>query len=116
RTLQAPLLISSMTGGTQRATLINQNLARAAQTLGLAMGVGSQRVALESPATQGLTRSLRDAAPDIVLLANLGAAQIAGPQGRDFAQRAVETLAADALIIHLNPLQEALQHGGDRNW
>ena len=116
RALKAPLLISSMTGGTRRASQINQHLALAAQALGLAMGVGSQRVALESEANYGLTRELRAFAPDVVLMANLGAAQIAGRQGIDYARRAVEALAADALIIHLNPLQEALQHGGDRNW
>ncbi len=116
RNLNAPLLISSMTGGTRRASQINQHLALAAQALGLAMGVGSQRVALESEVNYGLTRELRSFAPDVVLMANLGAAQIAGRQGIDYARRAVETLAADALIIHLNPLQEALQHGGDRNW
>lgn len=116
KTLNAPLLISSMTGGASRAKTINRHLAQAAQTLGLAMGVGSQRVALESPENAGLTRELRQLAPDIVLLANLGAAQIAGPHGLDYARRAVEMIEADALIIHLNPLQEALQHGGDRDW
>ncbi|MDU4092767.1 MAG: type 2 isopentenyl-diphosphate Delta-isomerase [Pantoea sp.] len=114
--LHAPLLISSMTGGASRAKTINLHLAQAAQVLGLAMGVGSQRVALESPDNWGLTRELRQAAPDIALLANLGAAQIANPNGLDYARRAVEMIEADALIIHLNPLQEALQSGGDRDW
>ena len=114
--LNAPLLISSMTGGAARAREINLHLAQAAQQLGLAMGVGSQRVALESGRDHGLTRDLRDVAPDIPLLANLGAAQIARPQGLDYARRAVEMIQADALIIHLNPLQEALQPGGDRDW
>lgn len=116
KTLRAPLLIGSMTGGTRRATAINRHLAEAAQSLGLAMGVGSQRVALESSGDQGLTRDLRRYAPDIPLLANLGAAQIAGKNGTDYARRAVEMIDADALIIHLNPLQEALQRGGDRDW
>ena len=116
RALQAPLLISSMTGGASRAKTINLHLAEAAQTLGLAMGVGSQRVALESPDNWGLTRELRQVAPDIPLLANLGAAQIASRDGLDYARRAVEMIEADALIIHLNPLQEALQSGGDRDW
>ncbi|MBV7406605.1 type 2 isopentenyl-diphosphate Delta-isomerase [Enterobacter sp. ENT03] len=116
RTLRAPLLISSMTGGASRAREINRHLAEAAQALGLAMGVGSQRVALESEDNWGLTRELRQAAPDIALLANLGAAQIAAPHGIDYARRAVEMIEADALIIHLNPLQEALQNGGDRDW
>ena len=116
KALKAPLLISSMTGGASRAKNINRHLAEAAQTLGLAMGVGSQRVALESEDNWGLTRELRQVAPDIALLANLGAAQIAGPKGLDYARRAIEMIEADALIIHLNPLQEALQSGGDRDW
>ena len=116
KTLNAPLLISSMTGGARRAADINRHLAQAAQALGLAMGVGSQRVALESDSNGGLTRELRQFAPDIPLLANLGAAQIAAKTGLDYARRAVEMIEADALIIHLNPLQEALQRGGDRDW
>ncbi|WES69470.1 type 2 isopentenyl-diphosphate Delta-isomerase [Superficieibacter sp. HKU1] len=116
KTLNAPLLIGSMTGGASRAAEINRHLAQAAQALGLAMGVGSQRVALESDVNSGLTRELRQFAPDIVLLANLGAAQIASPKGQDYARRAVEMIDADALIIHLNPLQEALQRNGDRDW
>lgn len=116
KTLSAPLLIGSMTGGASRAAEINRHLAQAAQTLGLAMGVGSQRVALESDVNSGLTRELRQFAPDIVLLANLGAAQIASRKGQDYARRAVEMIDADALIIHLNPLQEALQRNGDRDW
>ncbi|WP_414162904.1 type 2 isopentenyl-diphosphate Delta-isomerase [Superficieibacter sp. BNK-5] len=116
KTLSAPLLIGSMTGGASRAAEINRHLAQAAQTLGLAMGVGSQRVALESDVNSGLTRELRKFAPDIVLLANLGAAQIASRKGQDYARRAVEMIDADALIVHLNPLQEALQRNGDRDW
>ncbi|MCT8343167.1 MULTISPECIES: type 2 isopentenyl-diphosphate Delta-isomerase [Photorhabdus] len=114
--LQAPLLISSMTGGVHRAHAINHHLAEAAQILGISMGVGSQRVALENEANDGLSRSLRQIAPDILLFANLGAAQIRGEHGFNYALRAVQMIEADALIIHLNPLQEALQQGGDRNW
>lgn len=116
RPMRAPFLISSMTGGAARALSINHHLAEAAQALGLALGVGSQRVALESDSNFGLTRDLRRIAPDIPLLANLGAAQILGEQGRRLAQRAVSMIEADALIVHLNPLQEALQRGGDRDW
>ncbi|WP_105611918.1 type 2 isopentenyl-diphosphate Delta-isomerase [Cronobacter malonaticus] len=116
RAMKAPILISSMTGGARRASDINRHLAEAAQTLGLAMGVGSQRVALESEDNWGLTGELRRYAPDIPLLANLGAAQIGSLQGLDYARRAVDMVEADALIIHLNPLQEALQTGGDRDW
>lgn len=116
RKMKAPILISSMTGGAQRAEAINRHLATTAQQLGLAMGVGSQRVAIESGADFGLSRNLREIAPDIPLLANLGASQINGAQGLNYARRAVEMIAADALIVHLNPLQEAVQSGGDRDW
>ncbi|WP_251979127.1 type 2 isopentenyl-diphosphate Delta-isomerase [Salinicola avicenniae] len=116
RSLAAPLLISSMTGGAERARGINRHLAEAAQVLGVAMGVGSQRVAIEGAADLGLDRSLRDLAPDVPLLANLGAAQLGHARGLDYARRAVEMIDADALIVHLNPLQEALQRGGDRDW
>jgi len=116
KTLAAPLLISSMTGGAARATQINRNLAEAAEALGIALAVGSQRIALETGADQGLTRQLRQLAPSIPLLANLGAAQLVAGYGLDEAQRAVEMIQADALIIHLNPLQEAVQVGGDRDW
>ncbi|KGF65501.1 type 2 isopentenyl-diphosphate Delta-isomerase [Pseudomonas lutea] len=114
--LRAPLLISSMTGGADRATAINRHLAEAAQELGIAMGVGSQRVALQRGGDQGLTRELRRLAPDIALLGNIGAAQLIEPDGLDMARRAVDMLEANALIIHLNPLQEAVQVGGDRQW
>ncbi|RAU44084.1 MULTISPECIES: type 2 isopentenyl-diphosphate Delta-isomerase [unclassified Pseudomonas] len=116
KTLRAPLLISSMTGGAERATAINRHLAGAAQELGIAMGVGSQRVGLRSGNDQGLTSELRRLAPDIPLLGNIGAAQLLERDGLDLARRAVDSLHADALIIHLNPLQEAVQAEGDRNW
>ena len=114
--LQAPLLISSMTGGAYRAVAINRHLAEAAQALGIAMAVGSQRVSLQTGNDQGLTRELRRIAPDVPLLANIGAAQLLENAGLDLARRAVDSLQADGLIIHLNPLQEAVQPEGDRNW
>ncbi|WP_028694292.1 type 2 isopentenyl-diphosphate Delta-isomerase [Pseudomonas cremoricolorata] len=114
--LRAPLLISSMTGGAARAERINYHLAEAAQQLGIAMGVGSQRVSLREGADQGLTTTLRRLAPDVPLLANLGAVQLLEADGFDLAQRAVDSLQADALIVHLNPLQEAVQPEGDRDW
>lgn len=116
RTLRAPWLISSMTGGASRARDINRHLAEAAQALGIAMAVGSQRVALQTHTDWGLTGELRQCAPDILLMANLGAAQLRGPQGLEYARRAVGMIGADALVIHLNPLQEALQPEGDRDW
>lgn len=116
RPLRAPLLISSMTGGPARAATINRHLAEAAQALGIALGVGSQRIALETGADHGLTRQLRRLAPDVPLLANIGAAQLAAGFGLEEARRAVDMLEADALIVHLNPLQEAVQPEGDRDW
>lgn len=113
--LGAPLLISSMTGGTAEAHQINRRLAAVAQRYGLAMGVGSQRVGVENPAVME-TFAVRAQAPDILLLANLGAVQLNYGYGLDQCRRVVETLEADALILHLNPLQEAVQTGGDTNF
>ena len=114
--LKAPILVSSMTGGTQEAMRINRRLAEVAQELGIAMGVGSQRVALENPDLVETFSITRKVAPNILLFANLGAVQL--NYGSDITQcrRAVDMLAADALILHLNPLQEALQAGGNTNF
>ena len=116
RALKAPLLISSMTGGPERAARINENLAEAAEALGLALAVGSQRIAIEGRGSGGLDRSLRDRAPSIPILANVGAAQLVLGYGEREARQAVEMIDADALIVHLNPLQEAVQEGGDTDW
>ena len=112
KTLKIPLLISSMTGGTKEATEINQILARAAQETGIAMGVGSQRAAIENPMLEDTFR-VRNVAPDILLFANLGAVQLNYGYGIDQCKRAVDMIEADALILHLNALQEALQPEGD---
>lgn len=113
--LAAPILVSSMTGGTEDAGDLNQRLARAAQECGLAMGVGSQRAALERPSLAA-SFQIRRAAPDILLFANLGAVQLNYGYGVDECRRAVEMIEADALYLHLNPLQEAVQAGGDTHW
>ncbi len=113
--LQAPLLISSMTGGTAAASKINLYLAEVAQTLGIAMGIGSQRAAIEDSSLAS-TYQVRSVAPDILLFANLGAIQLNYGYGIEQAKRAVAMIEADALILHLNPLQEAVQAGGDRRW
>ncbi len=115
KSLTAPLLISSMTGGTPEAERINLRLAEAAQLKGIAMGLGSQRVALEHP-EQAITFQVRRVAPDILLFANLGAVQLNYGYTVDHCRRAVEMVEADALILHLNPLQEALQPDGNWNW
>ena len=116
RQLAAPLLVSSMTGGPNDAARINATIAEMAQELKLAFGVGSQRIALEGPASAGLDHSLRRRAPDVPILANIGAAQLNATNALDLIRRTVGMIEADALIVHLNPLQEILQAGGDRNW
>ena len=113
--LSAPLLISSMTGGTPKAKKINYQLAEFAQAHQLAMGVGSQRVVVEKPEVADTFR-VRSLAPDILLFANLGAVQLNYTYGVEECQRAVDILEADALILHLNPLQECIQSNGDRNF
>ncbi|MEW6179494.1 MAG: type 2 isopentenyl-diphosphate Delta-isomerase [Chloroflexota bacterium] len=115
KNLNAPLLISSMTGGTQHAGQINLRLAEAAQQTGIAMGLGSQRAALEHP-EQRSTFQVRSVAPDILLFANLGAVQLNYGYTAEHCMRAVEMAEADALILHLNPLQEALQPEGDTHF
>jgi len=113
--LAAPILISSMTGGTAEAETINLRLAEAAQTVGIAMGVGSQRAAIEHP-EQAKTFQVRRAGPEILLFANLGAVQLNYGYDIDQCRRAVDMIQADALILHLNPLQEAVQDAGDVNF
>ena len=114
RRLQAPIVISGMTGGTPRAREVNRALATAAQKLGLGMGVGSQRAMLVDPASADSYR-VRDTAPDILLLANLGAVQAREVGARRVASL-VEEIGADALCIHLNAAQELVQDEGDRDF
>ena len=109
--LEAPLLISCMTGGTEDATRINRNLAVAAEEAGIAIGVGSQRKAIEDP-SMAASFEVRDVAPSVPLLANLGAVQLNYGFGLDECRAAVEMIGADALVFHLNPLQEAIQPEG----
>jgi isopentenyl-diphosphate delta-isomerase len=113
--LMMPLVISSMTGGTEEAAAYNRLLAEAAQEFGLAMGVGSQRVAIENSMLADTFR-VRDIAPDILLFANLGAVQLNRDCAADDCVAAVEMIGADALMLHLNPLQECVQPGGDTDF
>jgi isopentenyl-diphosphate delta-isomerase len=115
RRLTAPLLISCMTGGTSDATRINRNLAIAAETTGIAVGVGSQRKAFEDASMVESFR-IRPFAPSVPLLANLGAVQLNYGFGLEECRRAIEMIEADALVLHLNPLQEAIQPEGQRNF
>ncbi len=110
--LQAPLLISPMVGGIEEAEGINRNLALAAQSFGLAMGLGSQRCLIDHPELTS-TFNVREFAPDILLFANLGAIQLNYGFGIAECLRLVEAVRADALVLHLNPLQEALQPEGN---
>jgi isopentenyl-diphosphate Delta-isomerase len=113
--LLAPLLISSMTGGTELAKTINRRLAEVAQHYKLAMGVGSQRVAVENSQVAD-TFAVRSIAPDILLFANLGAVQLNNKYGLKECLQAIDLLEADALILHFNPLQECIQPRGDTNF
>jgi len=114
--LRIPYLASSMTGGPVESVRINRALAEAAQHCGFAMGVGSQRIALTTEDSHGLGRELRRLAPDIPIFGNLGAVQLVSGMGIDEARRAIDAIEANALFLHLNPLQEALQIGGDTNF
>ena len=113
--LNSPILISSMTGGTAEAKEINLILAEAAQHLGIAMGLGSQRAAIENDQLAETYR-VRQVAPDILLFANLGAVQLNYGYGLKQCQKAVDMCEADALILHFNALQEAVQPEGDGNF
>jgi isopentenyl-diphosphate delta-isomerase len=113
--LQRPFLISAMTGGHAHAATINAVLAETAQTLGIAMAVGSQRLALSGGGQQGTDLDLRRRAPDVPLFGNIGAAQLREFDA-DGMKRAVAMIDANALIVHLNPVQEALQARGDTRW
>ncbi len=110
----SPLFISAMTGGHPGTKDVNARLARAAERCGAGMGVGSQRAALENPTLEDTFSVVRDEAPHAFLVANLGAVQLRD-HGIEWAERAVSMIEADALAIHLNFLQEAIQPEGDHN-
>ena len=110
--LQAPLIIDSMTGGSEETKEINKNLAALAHELGIGMGVGSQRAAIEDPSLADTYSVVREIAPDIFVIGNIGAAQLLA-YDLDKIKRAIEMIKANALAIHLNPLQEAIQPEGE---
>ncbi len=113
--VKAPLIISSMTGGAEWSARINRNLAIAAQEWGIAMGVGSQRAAIENDEL-AYSYAIRQYAPNIPLFANLGAVQLNYGYGLEQCRRAIDMLEATALILHLNVLQEAVQPNGNTNF
>ena len=116
RRLKAPLIISAITGGTEEAKGINETLARVAEEKGVGMGVGSQRIAVERPETAHTFRVVRDLAPTAFVMGNMGCPQLSLGWGVEEARRCVEMVDADALALHMNPLQEAVQPGGDTNY
>ena len=113
RAVDAPLFIGAMTGGTAHADAINMALAEVAEEARIALAVGSQRASIEAGRSQS---ALRGRAPSVPLIGNLGGVQLALPGGIDLARRAVDDLQADAIFIHLNPLQEAVQPEGQTDW
>ena len=110
----APLFIAAMTGGHPETLEINRRLARAAHTYGLGIGVGSQRAALENPDLEETFSVARDEAPHSFMVANLGIVQLRD-HGNEWADRAVSMIQADAIAIHVNFLQEAIQPEGDHD-
>jgi len=114
--LKVPLIISALTGGTAEARCINSTLADAAEAYGIGLGVGSQRIAVEQEEKEGSFRVVRERAPDTLVMGNLGCPQLSLGWGVAEAKRCVEMIAADALAIHMNPLQEAIQLEGETNY
>jgi isopentenyl-diphosphate Delta-isomerase len=115
KSLNAPILIGAMTGGAELSGTINKNLAIAAEALGVGLMLGSQRVMLEHPEALR-SFAVRSYAPSVLLIGNLGVAQLNKGYGADHLIKAIELIGADALALHTNPLQEALQHNGDTNF
>ncbi len=109
KTLEAPIIITGMTGGHPASLSINRELARAAEQLNIGLGMGSQRAAIENPKLKSTYTVMRDEAPSIFLIGNIGAPQI------EYAEEAADMMNLDALAVHLNPLQEAIQPEGDVN-
>jgi isopentenyl-diphosphate delta-isomerase len=109
----APLIIDSMTGGTPEAAKINERLAQTAETLGLGMGLGSQRAGLKSKELAETYSIARKHAPTAFLIANIGGAQLAKGLSIDEAKQIIDMINANALVVHLNPLQELVQPEGE---
>ncbi|MBN1230405.1 MAG: type 2 isopentenyl-diphosphate Delta-isomerase [Anaerolineales bacterium] len=115
RHVACPILISSMTGGTKESQKYNEILAKTAAHVGCAIGVGSQRAAIENPKAAA-TFNIRNFAPNVLLFSNLGAVQLNYGYGIDECRRAVDMIEADAFYLHFNALQEALQPEGNTDF
>lgn len=116
KSISQPLIIASMTGGTQYAATINKNLAIAAEKTSVAMGVGSQRIALSSRSAIESFKLVRKNAPNAIIFANMGAIQLNNAKTFQDYRTIIDMIGANALYLHINPLQEALQPGGDTNY
>ncbi len=114
--LSAPLIVGAMTGGTEEATKINASIAEAVEKLGLGMGVGSQRAAIEDPKLEKTYKITRKKAPNAFIIANVGGVQLVHGYGLKEVKKAVEMIDADAVAIHLNAVQEAVQPEGQTNF
>ena len=112
----APLIVTGITGGTEKAFEINASIAGAVEELGLGMGVGSQRAALENPKLERTYSVVRKKAPHAFVLANIGAPQIRKENALKQVRKAIDMVGADALAVHLNPLQEAVQPEGETDY
>ena len=114
--LSAPLIVGAMTGGTEEATKINASIAEAVEKLGLGMGVGSQRAAIEDQKLEKTYKIARKKAPHAFLIANIGGVQLVHGYGLKEVKKAVEMIDADAVAVHLNAVQEAVQPEGQTNF
>jgi isopentenyl-diphosphate delta-isomerase len=112
--VSAPLIIGAMTGGTELTKRINVSLAKAAQKYRIPMMVGSQRVILRHPETKGTFAAVREFAPDVPIVGNIGIAQVATSENFDYVEQLITNINADALAIHLNVIQEVIQPEGDK--
>ncbi|NVM44345.1 MAG: type 2 isopentenyl-diphosphate Delta-isomerase [Candidatus Lokiarchaeota archaeon] len=114
KSISAPLIIGAMTGGTELTKKINISLAKAAQKYRIPMMVGSQRVILRHPETKGTFAAVRESAPDVPIVGNIGIAQVATSENFDYVEELITNISADALAIHLNVIQEVIQPEGDK--
>jgi len=115
-TFAAPLIVGAITGGTSEATKINATIAEAVEELDLGMGVGSQRAAIEDKELEETFAITRKKAPTAFIIANIGGVQLVNGFGLKEVEKAVKMIEADAVAVHLNPLQEAVQLEGQTNF